>query len=53
MGHDWEKDALFVYRHELESVLEIAKGLVPELDIVSLHAKLPTRMPTKSASTER
>lgn len=40
LGHDWEQDAADVAAYELESVLEIAKGLVPELDIVSLHAKL-------------
>lgn len=42
LGHHWEQDAADVAAYELENVLAIAKNLVPELDIVSLHAKLST-----------
>ncbi|MCB0517804.1 MAG: BREX system P-loop protein BrxC [Lewinellaceae bacterium] len=40
MGHNWEQDAADIAAYELESILELAKRLVPEMDIVSLHAKL-------------
>lgn len=40
LGHDWKSDAADIVSYELESVLEIAKDLVPELDSTSLHAKL-------------
>jgi len=40
LGYDWAQDAAEVAAYELESVLEIAKRLVPETDTVSLHAKL-------------
>ncbi|GEO05551.1 hypothetical protein AAE02nite_32150 [Adhaeribacter aerolatus] len=40
LGHDWKSDAADVASYELESVLGIAKQLVPELDTVALHAKL-------------
>ena len=40
MNHDWEQDAADIASYELESVLELAKSLVPEMDTVSLHAKL-------------
>jgi len=42
LGHYWEQNAADIAAYELESVLEIAKSLVPELDIVALHAKLST-----------
>lgn len=37
---DWEQDAAQVASFQLQSVLEIAKDVCPDLDIVSLHAKL-------------
>jgi len=37
---DWDEGAADYASFELNTVLEIAKGLVPELDIVSLHPKL-------------
>jgi hypothetical protein len=40
LGFDWETDAAQVAGFQLESVLEIAKSVYPDLDIVSLHAKL-------------
>ena len=40
LGHDWESDAADVASYELDSVLEIAKRLVPEMDTVALHTKL-------------
>lgn len=40
MGYDWEQDAADIAAYELEGVLEVAKRLVPEMDTVSLHAKL-------------
>ena len=40
LGFNWETDAATVASFQLQSVLEIAKGLCPEIDIVSLHNKL-------------
>lgn len=40
LGYNWAQDAAEVAAYELESVLAIAKGLVPEIDPVSLHGKL-------------
>ncbi len=40
MGYNWQQDAAQVAAFELENVLAIAKRLVPDLDTVSLHAKL-------------
>lgn len=40
LEHDWEADAATVAAFQLNDVLEIAKSLIPEIDIVSLHAKL-------------
>jgi len=37
---NWEADAATVAAFQLNDVLEIAKSLVPEIDMVSLHAKL-------------
>lgn len=37
---NWETDAATVAAFQLNDVLEIAKNLVPEIDIVSLHSKL-------------
>jgi hypothetical protein len=37
---DWTSDAANIAAFELESILEIGKRLVPELDTVSLHHKL-------------
>jgi hypothetical protein len=39
-SHDWEQDAADVAAYLLESILELAKELVPELDTQSLHAKI-------------
>lgn len=39
-NHDWEQDAADVAAYLLESILELAKELVPELDTNSLHAKI-------------
>lgn len=40
LGFNWEYDAADVAAVQLQSVLEIAKKLCPEIDIVSLHNKL-------------
>ena len=40
LGFNWETDAATVASFQLHSVLEIAKRLCPEIDIVSLHNKL-------------
>jgi hypothetical protein len=40
LGFNWETDAATVASFQLQSVLEIAKKLCPEIDIVSLHNKL-------------
>ena len=40
LGFNWETDAATVASFQLQSVLEIAKKVYPELDIVSLHSKL-------------
>ncbi|MDI1324864.1 MAG: BREX system P-loop protein BrxC [Algoriphagus sp.] len=41
LGHDdWTADAAIIASFELESILEIAKRLVPELDTKALHHKL-------------
>lgn len=39
-GFNWEQDAADVAAFQLDSVLELAKELVPELDTVSLHTKI-------------
>lgn len=40
LGHNWREDAADIVSYELEEVLKIAKGLVPELDEKALHNKL-------------
>jgi hypothetical protein len=40
LGFNWEIDSAQVASFQLESVLEIAKKVCPDLDIVSLHSKL-------------
>ncbi|CAN5913978.1 BREX system P-loop protein BrxC [soil metagenome] len=40
LSHDWEADASQIASFELEGILEIAKRLVPEMDIVALHHRL-------------
>lgn len=41
LGHDdWTSDAASIASFELETVLELGKRLVPEMDIVSLHHRL-------------
>jgi hypothetical protein len=40
LGFNWETDSAQVASFQLESVLEIAKRVCPDLDIVSLHSKL-------------
>lgn len=40
LGFNWETDSSQVASFQLESVLEIAKKVCPDLDIVSLHSKL-------------
>ncbi|RXP53134.1 BREX system P-loop protein BrxC [Lutibacter sp. HS1-25] len=40
LGFNWETDAATVASFQLQDVLEIAKKLCPEFDIVSLHSKL-------------
>ncbi len=40
LDHDWRLDAADLVAYELDSVLEIAKSLIPSLDTVALHAKL-------------
>lgn len=40
LGFDWECDASTVASFQLQSVLEIAKKVYPDFDIVSLHSKL-------------
>ena len=40
LGLDWDAEAANIASYSLESVLEIAKKLIPELDVVSLHPKL-------------
>ncbi|MCD8401435.1 hypothetical protein, partial [Tenacibaculum finnmarkense] len=39
-GFNWETDAADAAAFQLEDVLEIAKQFIPELDKVSLHAKI-------------
>ena len=40
LGFHWETDSAQVASFQLESVLEIANKVCPDLDIVSLHSKL-------------
>ncbi len=41
LGYDWtSEDAADIGSFELESVLKVAKSLVPEMDTVSLYSKL-------------
>lgn len=40
LGFNWDTDAAAVSSFQLESVLEIAKSVCPDLDTVSLHGKL-------------
>lgn len=40
LENDWEDDAATLASTELQNVLEIAKKVCPELDILSLHATL-------------
>ena len=40
LGFDWKLDAAQLASFQLQSVLDVAKTLYPELDIVSLHGKL-------------
>ena len=40
LGFNWETDSAQVASFQLESVLEIAKKVCPDLDVVSLHSKL-------------
>ncbi len=40
LGFNWETDAAQVASFQLDSVLEVAKRVCPDLDIVSLHSKL-------------
>jgi predicted transcriptional regulator len=40
LGFNWKEEAADVVAYELSSVLDIAKSLVPELDIEALHNKL-------------
>jgi hypothetical protein len=40
LGFNWETDSAQVASFQLESVLEIAKKVCPDLDIISLHSKL-------------
>jgi hypothetical protein len=40
LGFNWETDSAQVASFQLDSVLEIAKKVCPDLDIVSLHSKL-------------
>jgi len=42
-GFNWERDAATVAAFQLQDVLEIAKTLIPEIDIVSLHSKLSSQ----------
>lgn len=39
-GFNWKEQAADVASYELKTILEVAKSLVPELDIQSLHTKL-------------
>jgi hypothetical protein len=40
LGFNWETDSAQVASFQLESVLDIAKKVCPDLDIISLHSKL-------------
>lgn len=40
LEYDWERDAAQVAAFELDSILQIGKRLVPEMDTVALHSKL-------------
>jgi hypothetical protein len=40
LGFNWETDSAQVSSFQLDSVLEIAKKVCPDLDIISLHSKL-------------
>ncbi len=40
LGFNWETDSAQVASFQLDSVLEIAKKVCPDIDIISLHAKL-------------
>lgn len=40
LGFNWDTDAATVAAFQLSDVLEIAKKLLPEIDVVSLHSKL-------------
>ena len=40
LGFNWDKDAVDLAGFQLESILDIAQELVPNLDKISLHAKI-------------
>lgn len=39
-GFNWKEQAADVASYELKTILEVAKSLVPEMDVQSLHTKL-------------
>lgn len=39
-GFNWERDAATAAAFQLQDLLDVAKDLIPEIDTVSLHAKL-------------
>ncbi len=43
LGHDWNEDAAKLAARKLDIVLNLAKQVLPEIDIVSLHSKLSNK----------
>ena len=43
LGYDWHEDAAKLAARKLDKVLHLAKQILPELDIVSLHNKLSNK----------
>ena len=43
LGFDWKEDAAKLAARKLDKVLQLAKQLLPDLDIVSLHNKLSNK----------
>jgi hypothetical protein len=39
-GFNWDRDAATVAAFQLQDVLEIAKSLVPEIDLISMHSRI-------------
>lgn len=52
LGHDWKENAAEIASYELEGVLDVAKSLIPEMDIVALHNRLSNSENIKISITD-